>query len=216
MSFLAITKDLITDDTDKFVREEAKIFFSPLPQIPDTSYPILWLDLHISNEGYEICGKDKQQEFKQNGNSKISIHPGWSIRFKTKEKIGIANNITAIVMNSAGNAVKGLFIAPGKIDPGFRPNKLTLVVTNNSRRSIYLKSDDKIATIAFGFTSLNCAPTDSIGWADRRINYHYTDGLSERFKNRVLSIDFGKHIGEIILVIITVFITLVIQHYLSL
>lgn len=209
MSFLAVRKEDLTDNEDKFQRHENQIFYSPLPQIIDSNYPTIWLDLHVSEEGYEICGEDKKLEFKRSGKGQtVSIPPRFSVRFTTQEKIGISSSLSAIVVNSAGNAVKGLFIAPGKIDPGFSPNKLTLVVTNNSRKAIYIKGGAKIATIAFVVTSLECTATRSIGWAERKIDFQYSPGRVERIINYLGSFDYKKIIGELIMVILTTLIIL--------
>jgi hypothetical protein len=110
VNFLAIQKEFLTNDEAEFRHGERKIFFSPLPSIKDIEYPTVWLDLHISSDGYEICGEDSKLKFKKyNGDSCVSIRPGWSLRFTTEEKIGVCNDVTGIVVNSAGIAVRGLF-----------------------------------------------------------------------------------------------------------
>jgi hypothetical protein len=122
--------------------------------------------------------------------------------------------VTGIVVNSAGIAVRGLFVAPGKIDPGFHPNKLTLVVTNYSKRSIDLKAGDKIATIAFAQTSEKCAPTESSGWANRRIE-GYSKSSWDQFNDRLKNIDIFNLIGYLVMSAIGAAIVLIVQHFLT-
>ena len=85
MSFLAIQKDDLTDDEAKFQRGESKIFFSPLPSLKFHEYPALWMDLHLSGDGYEICGEDKKLKFK---NAASPREPGPDVRFN--RRIGIS------------------------------------------------------------------------------------------------------------------------------
>jgi dUTPase len=214
MSFLALKKDSLTDDEDKFKSDEYKIFFSPLPDLQAHKYPVVWLDLHLSGDYYEICGKDLRLNFKrQNGVKYVSIPPGRGFRFITNQKIGVKKDVIAIIVNSAGNAVKGLYAAPGKVDPGFLPDQLTLVMTNQSKRSIDLKVGDKIATIAFAQVSGECAPYDSIGWAKRRIDDGYSKTCWDRFKSMWTFDLFIKIIYPILIVSITLAGNYFIQYY---
>ncbi len=189
MSFLALLKEDLTEDDAHLQSGEAKVFISPMPSIKQNEYPTIWIDLHLAGDSYEICGKDIKHNFKKNNESLIiSIRSGRSLRLKTTEKIGIGRGLTGIVVNNAGLAVRGLFLAPGKVDPGYRPSELTLVVTNHARRSIDLKAGDKIATIAFAQASAECAPTKSSGWANRKID-GYTLSTCERIRDRLRNID---------------------------
>ena len=213
MSFLAIQKDDLTDDEAKFQRGESKIFFSPLPSLKFHEYPALWLDLHLSGDGYEICGEDKKLKFKRrNGVSVISIRPGGSLRFNTVETIGIHNVVTGIVVNVAGMAVKGLSVAPGKVDPGFKPSQLILVVSNLSKRSIDLREGDKIAAIAFAQTG-ECAPTKSRGWADRKIE-GYSRSSWDRFKDQIHGIDIFDILKNLVVAAFGAAIVLLVQYLL--
>ncbi|MCL6447903.1 MAG: hypothetical protein K6U04_07085 [Armatimonadetes bacterium] len=215
MSYLALQKDTITDDETKFQNGEAKIFFSPLPSLRDNEYPIVWLDLHISGDGYEVCGKDSKLKFeKYNGDLCTSIRPGLSLRLITQEKIGVQRDVTGIVVNLARIAVKGLFIAPGKIDPGFSPNQLTLVITNHSKRSIDLKAGEKIAAIAFAQTSMKCAGTKSSGWANRRIE-GYSKSSWDRFKEPLKNIDIFDLVKNLITAAVGAVIVLIVQYFLK-
>lgn len=213
MSFFALQKDDLTDDEAKFQRGEGIVFFSPLPSLKYNEYPTVWLDLYLSGDGYEICGEDKKLKFKRrNGESVISIHPGGSLRFKTVETIGIQNFVTGIVVNIAGMAVKGLSVAPGKVDPGFKPSQLILVVTNLSKRSIDLREGDKIAAIAFAQTG-KCAPTKSRGWADRKIE-GYSRSSWDRFKDRMQGIDFFDILKNLFVAALGAAIALLVQYLL--
>lgn len=215
MSFIALKKDSLTDDENKFKSTDCKIFFSPLPQLQEHKYPVVWLDLHLSGDYYEICGKDFRLNFKrQNGDKYVSIPPGRGFRFITNEKIGVKKDVTAIIVNSAGNAVRGLWAAPGKVDPGFCPEQLTLVMINKSKRSIDLKVGDKIATIAFAQVNGECAPYDSIGWAKRRIDNSYSKTRWDRFKNMWNFDLFIKIIYPILIVSVTLAGNYLIQYYL--
>lgn len=213
MSFFAIQKDDLIDDEAKFQCGEGKIFFSPLPSLKIHEYPALWLDLHLSGDGYEICGEDKKLKFKRhNGILVISIRPGGSLRFKTVETIGIQNVVTGIVVNVAGMAVRGLSVAPGKVDPGFKPSQLILVVTYLSKRSIDLREGDKIAAISFAQTG-ECAPTKSRGWADRKIE-GYSRSSWDRFKDRMQGIDILDILKNLFVAALGAAIALLVQYLL--
>jgi deoxycytidine triphosphate deaminase len=166
-----------------------------------------------SDDGYEICGEDKKLRFKtRNGESIISICPGRSLRFRTVETIGIQNFVTGIVVNVAGMAVKGLTVAPGKVDPGFNPSQLVLVVSNLSKRSIDLREGDKIAAIAFAQTG-KCAPTKSRGWADRKIE-GYSRSSWDRFKDRMQGIDIFDILKNLFVAALGAAIALLVQYLL--
>ncbi|MFZ5631550.1 MAG: dCTP deaminase domain-containing protein [Bacillota bacterium] len=215
MSFLALEKDSITEDEGKFFSGEAKIFFSPLPSSKDNEFPTVWVDLHLSGDGYEICGKDKKLKFeKSNGDFFVSIRPGCSLRFITLEKVGVKNNITGIVVNSAGIAVRGLSVAPGKVDPGFSPNRLTLVVTNQSKKSIDLKAGDKIASVGFIQTSGQCAPSKSPGWALRKIE-GYSKSNFDKFKERIRNLDAFELVKSLLMAAAGAAIVLFVQYFLG-
>jgi len=200
MSFLAIRQENLTDDRTAFQNDRQKLFFSPLPRLDPCYYPQAWLDLHISGKGYETCGEDKPHPFEQrNGALVVSIRPGRSLRLRTAESIGIQRDMTGVVTNSAGMAVRGLFVAPGKVDPGYGPGILTLVVTNCSGRSIDLKAGDKIAAIAFAQMEVECAQTDSKGWGDRRIEGYSPPPFRERLRALVRSKGFRDFLTQLII-----------------
>lgn len=122
--------------------------------------------------------------------------------------------MAGMVVNVAGMAVKGFSVAPGKIDPGFRPGQLVLVVTNPSKRSIDLKEGDKIAAIAFAQTSEECAPTKSRGWADRKIEGYSSSSL-DRLMDRLRREDFFDIIKTLLIVAVGSAITLLVQYLLQ-
>lgn len=165
MSFLAIQEtDLSSGDAAKGY----KIYFSPLPSA--AIYPTVWLDLHIGGDYYQDCEDDRtRREYQppdKTGKPWVRIGPRRGVRLYTEERIGIDCNHTAVVTNVAGRAKHGLIVAPGKIDPGFDPNRLVLVVFNQSNRHCTLHVRDKIASIAFAQTTTPCSPTVSRGHAN--------------------------------------------------
>lgn len=184
VSFLALQKNInITGDEKRFYCNEVKVFFSELHAIKDEHFPAVWLDLHLSGEYYEICGKEAKINFKDNNDFKyISISRGFSLRFKTIERIGIKRDVTGIVVNTSSRAVKGLSVDPGKVDPGFEPAQLTIVITNQSRRAIDLKVGDKIAAIAFAQVTEECVQNKEKGWANKTPP---KDDYSKTFWNRI-------------------------------
>lgn len=183
MSFLALEEHEITDDLREFREGSIRIFLSPKPAEGEVEYPSVWFDLHLSDDdGYEICGIDRRLKFHcRDGECIFSVRPGASVRLITREAIGVKNDTTGVVVNSASKAVRGLSVAPGKVDPGFGPNKIVLVMTNHTRRAMDLRAGDKIAAIAFGLTCKECMPTRSAGWAYRKLN-GYSAPWKERFE----------------------------------
>ena len=181
----------LTDNKQDFLLKKSEIFFSPIPQHTKAvqsagGLPEAWLDLHVSGEYYEVCGKDRRHAFLRGQDLEgkervyVSIPAGASYRFKTAEVIGTHADFTAIFTNVAGIAVRGLAVAAGRIDPGFGPDELALVVTNLSRRAIDLHSGDKIATVCFFRTSEPCRPREAGGWGGK-----HTTGYSSRIRDRL-------------------------------
>ena len=182
MSYIALTNNDIFDNVDEFVKSGKGVFIGPRPKLNLSDYPAIWFDIHLASTGYEICGQDKFHKFVvSKAGTIVKIRPGQSLRFSTLERIGIKNDTTALVVNCASMAIRGLFIAPGKIDPGFGANRLTIVVTNLSKRSIDLKAGEKVASIAFASASNACVQTKSTGWADKKIQ-----GYSDTFWARIV------------------------------
>lgn len=172
MSFLTITKEkLSTGD----VAEGYEIYFEPRPT--DNELPTVWLDLHLSGDRYEYCENVKvKHEFKKGKNDEryVKIRPGRAVRVYTKEKVGTNRWHAAVVVNVVGKIKNGLIIAPGKVDPGFSPSRLLLVVFNQSRRTFILKENDVIASIAFSELSDIANPTTSRGHDESQSRYKPT------------------------------------------
>lgn len=164
MPFMTITAtDLVSDDTSGGFA----IYFAPRP--PEDQLPTVWLDLHVADAYYQDCEDETRREFltpSAGGTKYIRLRPHKGVRLVTIEQIGLDCSHTAVVLNVAGKAKHGLIVAPGKIDPGFNPRPLVLVVYNQSDRIILLRGGDKIACVAFAQISTTSKPTTSKGHAD--------------------------------------------------
>lgn len=91
--------------------------------------------------------------------------PRKAVRLLTEEIIGVNHQHTAIFTNIASRAKHGLVVTPGKIDPGYCPTRLLLVVSNQSTRTIRLYAGEKIAAIAFAKIENAAKPSQSSGHA---------------------------------------------------
>jgi len=174
------------------------IYFSPLPA--EGNYPTIWLDLHIAGEYYHVCEDEStRQEFTQDqsGRKYLRLGPREGVRLYTEERVGLDNNHTAVVTNIASRAKHGLIVAPGKIDPGFNPARLILVVFNQSGRACKLYVGDKIASIAFAQTSGACAATTSTGHANESIS-DFEVRRRQRIVRWLASRDYVKFGGDIL------------------
>jgi hypothetical protein len=205
MSFLAVQR---TDLSDGHAASGYKIFFSP---IPDDLFPAVWLDLHIGGEFYQDCEDDHlKKEFQAadgTGRRWIRIGPREGVRLYTEEVIGIDAHHTAVVTNIASRAKHGLIVAPGKIDPGFNPTRLVLVVFNQSRRSCRLHVADKIASIAFAETTGPCAATPSRGHLDGTLS-DFDQPLSRRVRRWAITLDYRKFSGDLLRMCLVAALTL--------
>jgi dUTPase len=164
MPFMTITG---VDITSHDASAGFAIYFSPCP--PSDELPAVWLDLHVADEYYQDCEDDTRRKFLTDaatGSRYIRLRPHKGIRLVTTEHIGLDCNHTAVVVNVAGKAKHGLIVAPGKIDPGFHPRQLVLVVYNQSDRTILLRGGDKIACVAFARLSTTSKATTSRGHAN--------------------------------------------------
>jgi hypothetical protein len=163
MPFMTITgADLISDDASGGFA----IYFAPRP--PADQLPTVWLDLHVADEYYQDCDDETRRKFltgSNGGPGYLRLRPHKGVRLVTIEQIGLDCNHTAVVLNVAGKAKHGLIVAPGKIDPGFNPRALVLVVYNQSDRTIRLRGGDKIACVAFAQISAPSKATQSKGHA---------------------------------------------------
>lgn len=213
MSFLALESADILGEESQLRSASSKVFIYPAPNLRLDEYPTIWIDLHLSDDGYEVCGEDQELEFiTQNGKRCISIRPRMSLRLKTIERIGTSRDLTGVVTNVASMAVRGLLVIPGKVDPGFAAKHLTLVVSNLSKKSIDIGVNDKVASIAFAKSTEDCVPTNSLGWGDKKI-VGYTRSKWARFKLRIRSVDFFEVVKSILLGALGAAIAFIIKHY---
>lgn len=161
MSFMTITE---TDLTSHDASGGFAIYFAPRPA--SDQLPTVWLDLHVSDEYYQECENERRRKFRtdsSNGTRYVRLRPHKGVRLITVENVGLDCNHTGVVVNVAGKAKHGLIVAPGKIDPGFNPRPLVLVVYNQSDRTILLRGGDKIACVAFAKFVGPAKPTMSKG-----------------------------------------------------
>lgn len=138
------------------------VIFSPPPAAE--TLRTVWLDLHVSERGYQNCRNDILRPFLQGkGFRYVRIRPGRAIRVFTAEDVGVDQNHVAIITNVASQARHGLILATGKVDPGFRGNPLLLVVYNQSNLAVDLKVGAKIASVAFARCDREARATASGG-----------------------------------------------------
>lgn len=174
------------------------IYFSPLPV--GLEYPTVWLDLHIAGDYYHACeDENTKRKFKQDhaGRKYIRLGPREGVRLYTEERIGLDSNHTAVVTNIASRAKHGLIVAPGKIDPGFNPARLILVVFNQSGRACKLHVADKIASIAFAQASGPCVPTASAGHANGGLP-DFEVPRRQQVLAWLVSRDYPKFLGDVL------------------
>ena len=148
MGFLTLTEGNVSSDDPS---QGFTVFISPKPT--GDALPAVWVDLHVS-DGYfqgtdDTTMRRSFRTCKSTGNKYIWIVPKSGIRLVTQEQVGCNKKHTGIVVNVASRAKHGLILAPGKVDPGFAPNPLVLVVFNQSSRRVRLWAGDKIACVAF-------------------------------------------------------------------
>ena len=188
MGFLTITGGTLTTSQPE---KGYSLYFEPSP--PVETLPTVWLDLHVDGAYYHDCEDEKRRKpflvRRATGQRFIRIGPRRGVRLHTKECIGLDCNHTAVVTNVASRAKHGLIVAPGKVDPGFKPHRLVLVVFNQSRRVIVLNEGEKIACIAFLATSSECVPTKSTGHANG-ILPDYEDTRLQRLKTWLFERDY--------------------------
>jgi hypothetical protein len=203
--FMTITEaELSSDD----VSQGFKVYFSPRP--PADHLPTVWLDLHVSEEYYQHCEDDGRRKFVTNANGVkyIRLRPHKGVRLVTSEIVGLDCNHTAVVVNVASKAKHGLIVAPGKIDPGFDPRPLVLVVYNQSNRTILLRGADKIACVAFAQTSVSSKATSSKG----HVNDVFPDfeaRRSRRFMNWLQSLDYTGFAYDVLKILVGAALALV-------
>jgi dUTPase len=210
VSFKAVHKaDLCDGDAAKgYV-----IYFSPVPQ--EQEFPTVWLDLHIGGETYQRSEDDLHRRgFRRpddSGRKWVRIGPRECIRLQTAESVGIDSAHTAVVTNVAGRAKHGLIVAPGKVDPGFNPAPLVLVVFNQSGRACALHVGDKIAAIAFAEVTEKCVPTTSRGHAQGGLP-DFELSRRQRLAMWSASLPYGKIAGEILKLVIAALLALLVAY----
>lgn len=189
MTFLALKA---ADVSSGAVAAGFSIYFSPLPDVH--AFPVVWLDLHVGGDSYQACEEQyRRRAFKASapGEGFATIRAYQSIRVTTKERVGLDVNHTAIVVNVASRAKHGLIVATGKIDPGFNPAPLLLVIHNQSSRPIKLRVGDKIAAIAFAKASAEAAATTSPGHALAPLGADFEPPLSAKLLERLRNVEWS-------------------------
>lgn len=162
MTLITLTPQVLTSGPEA---AGYALYFSPAPA--EESFPTVWLDLHLGGTGYSECEDENRVRPFQVRQSEqvVRIRPRRGVRLVTAERVGVDTRHSAIVLNVASRAKHGLIVAPGKVDPGFNPKPLVLVVFNQSNRVIQLRWGEKIATLAFLRLSEESRATTSVGHA---------------------------------------------------
>ena len=189
MSFIVVTSNFISSgDAGKGY----SVYFHPSP--PAELLPSVWLDLHIAGDYYQLCEDDlKKRKFQRSHDSDkafVRVPPKRGVRLYTQELIGTDTQHMGVVTNVASKAKLGIILAPGKIDPGFLPNRLVLVIFNQSNSSVILNVGDKIAAIAFAQISGECKPTESHGHANGQLTAYEASKL-QKIRNWLTSRNYA-------------------------
>lgn len=204
MPYIALTNEILSGD----IAKGYKIYFRPKPA--DDVLPTVWADLHVWGGGYHLCDEgDLIRRFNKkddkSGRPFVKIPPLTAYRFYTEETIGVDNETTAVVSNVASKAKHGLIIAPGKIDPGFKPTRFALVIFNQSNKSIKIQEGDKIASVAFVNSSGECKPTQSTGHFDPNFP-DYEIGPLKNVWQWAKSRDYAKFVETLIVAAATAYL----------
>ena len=201
MTILSMTLEHLTDDRSAFQDDDDLIFFSPIPSDRNI-FPTAWLDLHVASLRdelwYEFCGSNGRHPFKdRDGVRFVPIPPRKSVRLQTMETIGIHTRITGLVAQTYSVATRGLLVTVGKIDPGYSPGKLALIVTNNTSRPLKVRAGDKIVCVAFAQTTGGSLPTTSLGWANTRVEDSLT--IPDRFVSILRRMIDGREVTGLLI-----------------
>ena len=175
-----------------------EVYFSPKPD--SSNFPTVWLDLHVGGDHYQETGEaERARAFDRghDGRPTIRIRPHRSVRVTTLERIGLSTRRTAIVMNVASRAKHGLIVAPGKIDPGFNPARLVLVIYNQSSRVIRIQPGDKVACLAVGELSIPARATSSIGHALTSAGSDFEPRVGTRLARFLRDLDYAAVPGAV-------------------
>ena len=195
MAFLTLTQDQLSCDN---AAKGYAIYFAPPPKKGEL--PTVWLDLHAAGDYYQECEDEVRRKFEPADSGKgrhIRIAPHRGVRIITLEHVGLDCNHVGLVVNVASRAKHGLIVAPGKIDPGFNPRPLVLVVYNQSERAIFLHEGDKIASVAFAKISAPAIPSLSKGHA----NGDYPDfepRIAQRFKRWIAGLNYDRILYDLL------------------
>ncbi len=214
MPIVAISKDQLTDRKEDFKIDGNRVFLSPLP-VDDLASPIPWFDLHVAEGGtedyYEVCGDPRHRPFLEDSHGRfVPVSPGRAVRLFTREVIGVPTGLTGIVANTYRFATRGLVIPIGKVDPGFGPAELSLIVANHSTHALKVRAGEKAICLGFAEVKGTCLPTHSPGWA--KIPAHDDYGWGSRFGARLRSIDTGTLLATLVGSLIGAFAFWALQH----
>lgn len=196
MPFLVLDRDKLTSDE---AARGYEVYFSPAPATDEL--PAVWLDLHVGGDEFQACEDDyRRRPFQRDGIGApfVRIRPRRGVRLFTREIVGLGRRHTAIVMNVAGRAKHGLIVAPGKIDPGFNPSPLVLVVYNQSSRVVKLHVGDKIACLAVAELSAEARSTTSRGHALAPAGADFEPRSARRFTHWISTLDWVVVRNEIV------------------
>lgn len=112
---------------------------------------------NIQAASYDICVGDtcknlttEDEEIKEINikDKSIVIKPNECFLIKTKEKIGVPLNCTALVTTKISLSMVGIFQVTSRIDPGFK-DKLDITLFNAGERKVSLRSGESFANLLF-------------------------------------------------------------------
>jgi hypothetical protein len=200
MPILSLSKEQLTDRRESFKVDGKVVLLSPLPT-DWASTPSPWFDLHVAEGGpgdwYELCGDRKRRAFKEDNRGKyVPVPIGHAVRLFTREKVAVPVCFTGLVANTYSLAARGLLVTPGKVDPGFGPMELSLVIANHSTRSLKLRAGEKVICIGFVEVMGVCLPTPGPGWAKAPVDDDST--MEVRLLARLQAIDTGTVLAAVL------------------
>ena len=144
-----------------------------------------------------MCGDRKRRSFREDKHGKyVPISAGRAVRLFTREKVAVPICYTGLVANTYSLAARGLVVTPGKVDPGFGPMELSLVIANHSNHGLKLHAGEKVICIGFAEVDGVCLPTHGPGWAKAPVDDDSTWG--DRFVARLQAIDIGTVVAVVV------------------